>query len=105
MKITKSKTSRGFSLRKFTDRSGLECTLQESSLATESAIWLGVHDPQPKIMASHAAAFGVKTAETTGWVAYPIPSEVLISTRMHLTQRQVKKLLPILQKFVETGEL
>lgn len=105
MKITKSKTNRGFALREFTDRSGCKCTLQKSSLATEHAIWLGVHDAEPKILAFHAAAFGVETEQKTGWVEYPIPKEVLLSTRMHLTQRQVKKLLPILKKFVETGEL
>jgi hypothetical protein len=36
------KTSRGFGLIKFSDRYGQHCSLQESSLATEGAIWLGV---------------------------------------------------------------
>ena len=40
-----------------------------------------------------------------GWVKFEIPKEVLLSTRMHLTRKQVKELLPLLQKFVETGEL
>ncbi|EES51170.1 hypothetical protein NE172_01985 [Clostridium botulinum] len=43
--------------------------------------------------------------EGTGWVAYPIPEDVLLSTRMHLTRGQVKELIPILQKFVDTGEI
>lgn len=30
---------------------------------------------------------------------------VTINIRMHLTQKQVKKIIPILQKFVETGEI
>ena len=29
----------------------------------------------------------------------------IVGNRMHLTQKQVKKLLPHLQKFAETGEL
>jgi hypothetical protein len=56
-------------------------------------------------MARDAASVGVKTTETTGWVPYPLPDCVQISTRMHLTRAQVKKLLPVLQQFVETGDI
>ena len=35
----------------------------------------------------------------TGEVSY------IANTRMHLTQSQVKQIMPILQKFVETGEI
>ena len=98
-------TSRGFSLYEFTDRYGAQCSLQKSSIATEACIWFGVDDGEPRIMASQAAQHGVETMETTGWVDYPLPDEVLISTRMHLTQDQVRELLPILQLFVDTGEL
>ncbi len=99
------KTERGFSFHEFEDRYGAKCSLQKSSLATEDAIWFGVDDPNPKILASQAARFGVKTKQTTGWVEYPIPKEVLINNRMHLTVEDVKKLLPILQRFVKTGEI
>lgn len=75
MKLKTSKTNRGFSLVEFEDSYGVKCTLQKSSLATADAIWLGVHDAKP------------------------------IGSRMHLTRNQVKKLLPILQRFVETGEI
>ena len=105
MEITNKTTERGFAYNEFTDRYGAKCSIQKSSLATEDAIWFGINDPDPQIMASQAKQFGVKTNETTGWVPYPIPEEVSINTRMHLTQKQVKKLLPILQKFVETGEI
>jgi hypothetical protein len=40
-----------------------------------------------------------------GWTEFEIPKEVLLSTRMHLTQDMVKKLLPSLQKFAKTGDL
>jgi hypothetical protein len=66
---------------------------------------LGVDDAQPKVMASEAASVGVQTEERTGWVAYPIPEAVQLHTRMHLTRSQVKKLLPVLQQFVETGDI
>lgn len=103
MKI--AKTARGFALGQFKDLYKKKCSIQKSSLATTDAIWFGIDDPTPEIMASHAARFGVKTTETVGWVPYPIPEEVSLSTRMHLTRAQVKRLLPLLQKFVDTGEL
>jgi hypothetical protein len=98
-------TNRGFALGEFKDQYGAKCSIQKSSVATKDCIWLGVDDPDPKIMASQAAEFGVKTSEKTGWVSYPIPDEVLINTRMHLSREDVKRLLPLLQRFAETGEL
>jgi hypothetical protein len=58
----------------FNDRYQTECTLQNSSLASEDAIWLGVHSPKD-------AANG----------------------RMHLTKEMVRELIPRLQEFVDTG--
>lgn len=84
---------RGFKSGKFTDRYGNQCSLQESSLATESCIWLGCDDADPKIMVPEK-----------GWQKVVIPG-MLCSTRMHLTQAMVAALLPALQHFVETGEL
>lgn len=100
-----NKTQRGFALGKFTDRYGLKCSIQKSSLASEDAIWFGVDDPDPQIMASDAKRLGIPTSQENGWVKYEIPKEVSLSTRMHLTQDMVKELLPILQKFADTGEL
>jgi alkylation response protein AidB-like acyl-CoA dehydrogenase len=97
--------SRGFALIPFTDRYGVACTIQKSSLATEDAIWFGVHESEPKIMASQAAAYGVPSGDGTGWVPFPVPDAVSMNTRMHLTQDQVRELLPILAHFAETGEL
>jgi hypothetical protein len=101
----RTKTLRGFGIRYFNDRYDAPCSIQESSLATEAAIWLGVNDAQPKVMASEAASVGVQTDQTTGWVTYPIPDNVQLTTRMHLTIPMVRKLLPVLQKFVETGTI
>lgn len=99
------KTERGFSILHFIDRYENKCSLQKSSLATENAIWFGVDDANPQIMASDAHKLGIPTPSNNGWVKFEIPKEVLLSTRMHLTQEQVIELLPILQKFAETGEL
>ena len=105
MNIKKTTTQRGFPGLEFQDRYDKKCCIQKSSLAFEDAIWFGINEPEPMVLAAHAARVGVHTKETTGWVPYPIPNEVLIHTRMHLTRDQVQKLLPILQHFVESGEL
>lgn len=91
--LKKSTTQRGFGLYTFKDRSDIKCSLQDSSLATEPAILFGVDDPNPQIL-----------IPGEGWKDYPIPEEVILSTRMQLTQEQVKALLPILKYFAETGE-
>ena len=99
-------THRGFALIQFEDRYGATCTIQKSSMISPEAIWFGVENADPKIMAADAEKFGiVDPGDGTGWIEYPIPREVLINTRMHLTQDQVIDLLPILQHFAETGEL
>jgi hypothetical protein len=75
--VKKSKTARGFGIVEFTDRYGSLCSLQESSLATEAAIWLGVD----------------KDFDSG------------VGTRMHLTQDMVKELLPLLKHFAKHGRL
>ena len=98
-------TDRGFNYIKFIDLYGEQCSLQKSSLATEDTIWLGVDDAKPQIMASDAKKLGIKTDETIGWIPYSVPNEVLMTTRMHLSQRMVKEMLPYLIEFVETGDI
>ena len=72
------KNGRGFAVAEFVDRYGQECSIQKSSIATEDCVWLGVDVDMQR-------------------------QEV--RARMHLTRQQVKKLLPLLQRFAETGEL
>lgn len=88
--FTRDKTERGFGKYLFTDRYKMACSLQESSLATEHAIWLGaeaieVHDDMTLVHAADGKKY--------------------VLARMHLTQRMVKELLPVLQHFAETGRL
>jgi hypothetical protein len=52
MKIKKAKTNRGFNLIEFDDLYGAKCNIQKSSLATDDAIWIGIQDAEPRIMAS-----------------------------------------------------
>lgn len=69
------KTDRGFKRAEFKDEYGEDCSIQESSLATNPCIWLGVDLVQDK------------------------------PARMHVSRALAKKLIPHLQKFVETGGL
>lgn len=99
-------TSRGFEIIEFSDCYGEKCSLQASSLAEyekpgTSAVWLGVQDARPIVMASDAANVGVQTTETCGWVPFPVPDEVQMHTRMHLNREQVAALIRHLQSWLE----
>lgn len=103
-RLAKSRrTERGFEIVNFNDRYQSPCSLQQSSIATEDCVWLGVDDAAPKIMASQAHMLGVQTSETSGWVAYPMPQEVQLNTRMHLDRKQVAALVTHLQAWLESG--
>lgn len=96
------KTNRGFQLIAFKDQYANECSLQQSSLALyrepgTSAIWLGVDNANPQIMASKTPQGG------NGWVPYNIPEDVSLTTRMHLNRWMVKRLIPHLQAWVDSG--
>ena len=82
------KTNRGFSIFSFKDSYGYDCSIQESSSASEPKIWLGIDN-----------------AKITTKDGSPIDSENMITfSRMHLNQEQVKKLLPLLENFADTGD-
>lgn len=80
--ISVKANERGFLSGEFLDLNGIRCSIQRSSLATDNAIWLGVH-PAPD---EH---------ERRGYGP----------TRMHLNRQHITALLPLLQHFAETGEL
>lgn len=98
MKI--KKTERGFGIVEFTDRYGVECSIQKSSLATEDAIWFGANEiGLRKHVPYSGKGFKPVNTKCTPTVEY------VANNRMHLTRKQVKKLLPILKHFAKTGEL
>lgn len=103
--LTYKPTGRDFPKYDFSDHYGNGCSLQTSSLVEPECIWLGIDNANPMIMAREAAAHGVHTREMTGWVRFPVPESVLMTTRMHLTREQVAELIPVLQHFVDTGDL
>jgi hypothetical protein len=112
-------TNRGFGLIEFNDRNGEGCSLQESSIATEDCIWLGVHDPDVKtFLPRNGAPEGAPQKHWPPGDAWKehTEAEVIaamrpgaeywnIHSRMHLNREQVAMLLPHLQRYVETGFL
>lgn len=110
MKVTT--TGRGFEIIEFDDDHGEACSLQQSSATGferfergpgQDYIWLGIQETHPKILASKAAAAGVQTTETTGWVEVPLPEGAMISSRMHLDRDQARELVAHLKRWIKTG--
>jgi hypothetical protein len=87
------RTGRGFFRAEFEDCFGQRCSLQKSSLATEDAIWLGIDNTGPHL--THPDDCEKPPSEAR------FNADVYM--RMHLTRDQVAELLPLLQRFVDTG--
>lgn len=103
--MKKQKTSRGFAFYEFIESNGKVCSVQKSSAAEKDLIWLGCD----KI-------------DIQGFVPYGLPEAwrsiteeqindkfgtkyISVNNRMHLSRETVAELLPILQKFVDTGNI
>ena len=105
MKIKNTVTNRGFSISEFEDKNFSKCSLQESSSATERCVWFGCDDIELRKFKSILEPNG------RGWesVSEDTLKElldadcILANTRMHLSQKQVKKLLPALKHFAKHG--
>ena len=104
-------TSRGFPMVSIKDSYGVECSLAASRLAKyqqpgTSAVWLGIDGVEAQVLHSDASKVGLNTDATCGWVPYPIPKEVMVTTRMHLERDKVKALVECLQAWLdsETGK-
>lgn len=98
------KNARGFEIQHFLDDYGLDCSIQESS-SVEPHVWLGVHNPPHKVMWDSAGKYGIEIGEKEGWYDYPIPEEVLVESRMHLSRKQAKALAKKLRYFAKHGVL
>ncbi len=81
------KTQRGFKRATFEDSYGAPCSIQES--LDGAFIWLGVSEVQH-----------VEKAEKCD-----LPEGMKCLSRMHLNKNMAAKLVTMLQKFIETGEL
>lgn len=110
MKFVKRKTNRGFAMVNFQDDYGEECNIQISS-ACDPHIWLGIDKVKPIIMYKDAKNLGLNLEKQSpecgecGWCDYPIPKEVFMPHRMHLSKKQSLKLALKLLKFAFLGKL
>ena len=113
-------TARGFGKVTFEDKYGSKCSLQISSACVcedddghvadpLGYLWLGIEDPDPKIMKSDARKMGIPYEPDedghNGWTPYKIPREVSINTRMHLNEHHVRDLIARLEIWLKTSEL
>jgi len=102
--MNKTQTSRGFAYYEFTDVGGDVCTIQKSSSATQDCIWLGSKEIGlngfiPNGDPSWRDVSKDQIKEKFGF------QDIIANNRMHLSRDQVAEILPILQKFVDTGEI
>lgn len=81
------KTPRGFKVAEFKDLYEQKCSIQESSLATKAALWLGVDSTGPNMEGPK----GERNEE--------------VNIRMHLSKPIARKLITMLSTFVNTGYL
>jgi len=99
--VKADKTQRGFPYLTFKDTYGLEAKIQESSSATGSKIWFGPDEPEAKVL---VRGQGWKEIDAEKIVKEKYPeSDVLFSSRLHLSIPQAKGLIKILEHFVESG--
>ncbi len=91
-----TKTNRGFLVENFFDLRGIECSLQESSLATEYAIWFGTKDAHPTLN-----GVPVEPLLDLSCLHNFDDRNILHSTRMHLSQKLTKPLLKCLKNFLK----
>lgn len=96
MPIKLEPNQRGFYAGAFTDKYGEHCSIQKSSIATEDCIWLGINNPKLTVFESQSKG---------KYLVTDMPENFSVSSRMHLTREQVADLLPLLQNFVDTGDL
>jgi hypothetical protein len=102
--MERTTTERGFGRFDAIDINGDRYSLQESSLATEDAVWLGCDD----FTAFDADRLGTVLRERTpagDIVVPPGVRAVKVLGRMHLSREMVAEMLPALAHFVETGRL
>lgn len=94
-------TNRGFRIDRFEDEYGVKCSLQESSLMSdEGFVWFGCDEIGLKKFTPHVGWEDVELEQD-----YPYGVTHSANTSMHLSQSQVRDLLPALQHFAEHGVL
>lgn len=105
-----SRTSRGFQRISFNDHYDEPCYLQQSSIALlaqpgAGAVWLGLEGAKAMVMCTKAREVGLEPTSDVGWMPFPIPAQVQVTTQMHLDRTQVASLIATLQGWYLTGYL
>jgi len=98
-----TKTSRGFGLGEFADSKGVDCSIQESSLATEAAIWFGVQSANPQRIEGELLVSVTPPVDSIPIAGVPgMNHDILYHTRMHLTIDHVEDLIKNFDEFLTT---
>lgn len=102
-----SRTERGFHLGEFKDANGVDCSIQDSSLATEAAIWFGVECVNPQRMTEEGlVSVPCPPFEGTNHLGQPNSmNDVLFNKRMHLTIHQARLIAGSLRRFLKNGRV
>ena len=93
--VEKTYTHRGFAVFGFTDGNGEKASVQQSSAAEAPHVWLGVDELKLR-----------RFVPGQSWSDCPLPEgDIQGNERLHLTRENVQDLIPILQRFVDTGDI
>lgn len=95
-----SQTARGFTFYERLDHYGERYSIQDSSLAVEECIWLGVEPVKIKIKGWHP-----EYPERARDLTEEEGKNLIAFGRMHLTRAMAAELIALLEHFVETGSL
>jgi hypothetical protein len=105
--IKNTLTNRGFARGEFLDERGNSCSIQESSSGVN--IWLGCNEIGLKTFVPYGEGWRERSEEDIRAAIKEkfgvSVTDILANTRMHLNQKQARKLIPLLQNFVKTGWL
>ncbi len=96
--MEKTKTGRGFTLYTFKDSNGVECTVQQSSSAMESKIWVGAKELDLQHFKAGEGWEKIDLIDT-------IQEHYVANNRMHLNREQAIELRNVLDSFIENGEI
>lgn len=95
-------TNRGFAYFEFKDVHGNVCNIQKSSNGMQSCIWLGSREIGLRGFIPYVGWSDITDDQFRAKYGF---QDFVANNRMQLNRKQVAKLLPILQKFVDTGDI
>jgi hypothetical protein len=90
-------TAKGSPIVEFKDHYDIECTIQQCTIGSRDAIWVGVSERKSQIPRYYE-----------GKIRIPFDTEIDQASdakRMYLTKKEVKQLLPVLKHFAKYGNL